>query len=118
MGDLLENNHQTDAGEHALEHGTGDIVGDRTKAERAEGELKAAGEDDGGLEGGEVAEVLNGTGDQHGKARSGTADTDFRPGERGHDGAPDDPGQDAGKQRRATGQRDSKTKGKGDEEDN
>ncbi len=114
---LLEDQQQADRREQALDDVVGDEVGDAAAAQKAEGELEHAGDDDGAEEDLEAAEALDLR--QHDRREAGgrPRNADLRATERADHDAADDAGDQAGHHRRAGGQGDAQAQRQGDEED-
>ena len=107
MGDLLEDDHHADRGQHPLDHGIGHEVRHTARPEHAESDLHDPRDHDGEQKCGKRAKTLNGRGDDHGQAGGRPAYAHRRRGEQRDDQPADDAGDHTGKQRCPRGERDA-----------
>ena len=112
---LLENDDHPNGGEHAFDDVGGKVVGDRSGLGNTQQDLHNAGQDHGQQERLVRAQAADGHQHDGGQAggRSGYAELGIA--QQADHNTPDDPRNNAGKERRAAGQGNAETQGKGDQ---
>ena len=104
VGDLLEDDHDADARQHALDDHVRDEISNDAGSQQTDAQLERARKQHRQSEGGEGFQILDGFQDDHRQTGSRAADTQFRAGKERYDDPTDDAGDDAADQRRTRGQ--------------
>ena len=104
VGDLLEDDHDADAGQHALDDHVRDEISNDAGSQKTDAQLERTRKQHRESEGGERLQFLNGLQDDHRQTGGRAADTQFGTGKERNDDPPYDAGDDAADERRTRGQ--------------
>ena len=116
VGDLLQDDHNADAGQHPLNYHVGNEVADHSGSEQSNSNLHSAGQEHRQSEGFEGLQLLNCIEHDHSQARGRTTDTEFGSGKERHDHTPNHACDDAAQQGRPRGQRHAQAQRQCDQE--